>query len=144
MEIKEIINGFTIDVIASTSFGTDTDTNGDRKKLNPFLHYGNRLIRESNPLRLLALLTMPVPVLKFLNITHNLPQDSFEFFLNVSKTMVKRGGDREDLVKILKEANIAESELKNLNYNKLSANSGKLFYILEIFILTFKYFHRSL
>ena len=36
MNIKEVITGFTVDVIASTSFATDTDANGDRSKKNVF------------------------------------------------------------------------------------------------------------
>ena len=133
VDIKTVIAGFTIDVIASTSFGTHTDSNSDRTKFNPFLHHGTRLFRDVKFGNMLLLLTMPRKILELLNINHVFPEDSFKFFIDVSKTMTERASGREDLVKLLKEANISEEDLKNLNYNKLTANSGKDFQYLKYF-----------
>ena len=140
IEVKKVIAGFTIDVIASTSFGTDTDSNGDRVKFNPFLHHGTRLLTKINFFKVLSIFTMSRRFLRLFNIEHTFPQDSYKFFVDVSKTMVDRGGEGENLVKLLKEANISEEELKNMNYNKLTANSGKYFQYCLCFIQNFKHF----
>ena len=127
VDIKAIVTGFTIDVIASTSFGTDTDANGDRTKYNPFLHHAPRLFRDVSLFRLTSQLSLPVQFLKLFNIKHFFPYDSFEFFKKVSRTMLERGGAREDFIKILKEASISDEELENMNYDKLTATSGGYF-----------------
>ena len=137
VDIKTVIAGFTIDVIASTAFGTDTDTNDDRTKFNPFLHHGTRFFRDISFTKMLLVLTMPIKILELLKIKNILPEDSFQFFVNVSKTMIERASGNNDLVELLKEANISEEDLKNLNYNKLTANSGKNFQYLECFCFDF-------
>jgi len=43
LKTKEIVSGFTIDVIASTSFATETNANDDRSNKNMFVEHGMKL-----------------------------------------------------------------------------------------------------
>lgn len=49
-DTKKVIGGFTIDVIASTSFGTETNANGDRSIKNPIIEHGKNFFNVK-PLR---------------------------------------------------------------------------------------------
>ena len=44
-DIYPTMAGLTLDVIASTSFGIDVDTNNDNNAKNPFVHYGQNFFR---------------------------------------------------------------------------------------------------
>src|SRR6218665_3915420 len=78
--VKDVITGFTIDVIASTSFGTDTDSNSDHSKFNPFLHHGEAFFYNTSILRFTLLNIFPKYILRILNIPHPFAYDSFDFF----------------------------------------------------------------
>ena len=75
--------------------------------------------------RLIMILTLPTFLLKLFKIEHAFVYDSFEFLINVIRTMLQRGGRREDLITLLKEAHVRDEDLKNMNFDKLTASSGK-------------------
>ena len=128
IEIKQVIAGFTIDVIASTSFGTNTDSNGDRDKFDPFVYHGQNMIQNLSIYRFFAILMLPVWMLKAFNITHAFVYESFSFMVNVIKTMLKQNAHNDNLINLLKEANISDEELKKLNFNKLQASTGEFLF----------------
>ena len=123
VNIKDVITGFTIDVIASTSFGIDTNSNGDRSKFDPFLYHGQRMVHEIKMLTACMMFILPKWLLRTLGMLHPFVEDSFNFFVKISKEIMQRKTDKENLVKLIREAHISENDLKNLNYNKLTATA---------------------
>ena len=80
---KEVITGFTIDVIALTSFATEINANGDRSgELNQFVRHGMKFFK-LNPLRVAAVFSLPRWLLKSIGIPTIFPDDSLEFLAEV-------------------------------------------------------------
>ena len=136
MDTKQTIAGFTIDVIASTSFATETNANDDKE--NPFVVNGRALF-DINPLRGAATFLLPSTLLKLLGIDTFFPPKVFQFFIDVSRHIVsqrKSGqtGKRNDLVQLLMDASIEQKELDQMNYNNMIVDYDKgLLDLIEYF-----------
>ena len=120
-DFKDAISGFTVDVIASTSFATDIDSNG--KIESPFVQNGKKLF-DINRLRALVCFVFPKFLIQLLNVKTFFPPTPFNFFINLSQEIVKqrKRGEvkRNDFVQLLLDSAIDESLLANLDYNKLT------------------------
>ncbi|XP_017480423.1 PREDICTED: cytochrome P450 3A8-like [Rhagoletis zephyria] len=120
-DFKDAISGFTVDVIASTSFATDIDSNG--KIESPFVQNGKKLF-DINRLRALVCFVFPKFLIQLLNVKTFFPPTPFNFFINLSQEIVKqrKRGEvkRNDFVQLLLDSAIDESQLANLDYNKLT------------------------
>ena len=124
IDVKKVTAGFTIDVIASTSFATETNANDDRSEENVFVKNGKELFTGST-FRLLAVFLFPTFLLKLLNIQTATDQKSFEFFVNLAKEIVRQRkiqkSKRNDLVQLMMDAYVDEKDLNNTDYQHLSA-----------------------
>ena len=136
---KEVIAGFTIDVIASTSFATETNANDDRSKKNPFVHHGLNIFN-FNPLKVASILILPRRILDLLGLRHFFRQDSFEFFVSLTRNVIEQRKNAKvkpnDLVQLMIDSFAYEDDLKEVSYDKLTAsieNDGKLLVIICVF-----------
>ncbi|KAJ6221922.1 hypothetical protein RDWZM_000467 [Blomia tropicalis] len=134
MNIKEVVTGFTIDVIASTSFGTDTDANGDRSNNNSFVFNGVRLFN-FNPLKLAAVYSLPRSVLKSIGIRTIFPDDSLEFFVKLCRKIIQtrrrnkesqtNARKRTDLLQLMMDSFVYDKDLKATNYHRLGVDMDR-------------------
>ena len=125
IDVKKVTAGFTIDVIASTSFATDTNANDDRSGENAFVENGRRLFQIGIS-RIVAILLFPVPLLRLLNIKSFQSPKPFEFFVDLAKEIVRQRkatkSKRNDLVQLMMDAYVDEKDLNNTDYQHLSTN----------------------
>ena len=125
INVRKVTAGFTIDVIASTSFATETNANDDRSEDNPFVKNGKELF-EFSILRLMSIFLLPTFLLKFLDLRNPLNPRAFEFFVNLSKEIVRQRktqkSKRNDLVQLMMDAYVDEKELNNTDYQHLSSS----------------------
>lgn len=145
LNVKQEISGFTIDVIATTSFATEIQIfNDNQKELNQFVQNGMNLFN-INSFKFAASFTLPRLILDLLNIKVFFNQEAFEFFINLAKQIVykRRSSNikRNDLVQLLMNACIDEKELKDFSYDKLTASYGISLFIIKDFIKNL--FHRG-
>lgn len=127
MNIKEVITGFTVDVIASTSFATDTNTNGDRSGSNVFLENSIGLL-DFKAWILLSFFAMPKRFNRLVGAELGFNMKPFQFFVDLSKAIIRQRQTekdnkikRTDLVQLMLDAFIYEDELQEKNYDKLTA-----------------------
>lgn len=133
-QAKTTFAGFTIDVIASTAFATTTNANMEAD--SPFVTNGRKLF-EIKALRAMAGFLAPTWLLKLVGIETIFPKENFDFFVALSRRMldqrleeIKQGKPRRsDLLQMLIDAAVDESELTADNYNKMTVteegnNSG--------------------
>ncbi|KAH9394167.1 Cytochrome P450 3A4 [Tyrophagus putrescentiae] len=129
LDIKKVISGFSIDVIASTSFATQTDANGDRAGVeSPFIANGQKVFL-FHPLRILGLTFIPAPIRRLFGFTLNLDPAPFRFFVDLSRAVIAQRRANPnlstkrhvDLVQLLIDSKVADSELGDKNYDKLTA-----------------------
>lgn len=136
---KDVIAGFTIDVIASTSFATDTNSNDDRSKQNSFVDHGLKLFLFSK-LRILLFIMVPMFIRKRLGLTLGFEPEHFNFFRDLAKQVIKQRKESnykgKDFVQLLMDANVSEEDLKKLSYDELTASAEKegKFLIINVFI----------
>ena len=129
--VKKATSGFTIDVIASTSFATDTNSNDDRSGENVFVKNGKDFF-DFNMIRILSVALFPKFVTKFLNIQSEFSPKALDFFTNLAKEIVRQRKTtklrRNDLVQLMMDAYVDEKELNNTDYQHLSTtmNEGKV------------------
>lgn len=127
-DVKEVAAGFTIDVIASTSFATETNCNEEVRagKKSPFVHYGQKFFWV-NPARALGIIFSPEWILNLLNVNSFLDPTALQWLIDLSKEIVSkrvRGGQkRADLVQLLLDAKVEEAELKKVDYEQLTADA---------------------
>ncbi|KAI2796309.1 hypothetical protein BLOT_015863 [Blomia tropicalis] len=125
VQIKHVVAGFTIDVIASTAFATETNANFDQNNL--FVSNGKKLF-ELNPIRAICCFLLPTRILNLLGIKIFFNPKIFDFFINLTSCIVKDRKNnqnerkRHDLVQLLIDANINENELIQMNYDKMTAS----------------------
>ena len=130
-DIKKVMAGFTIDVIASTSFAMDTDTNGKRDKENPFLYHGLNLFKVKLT-RFIGIRILPESLQDFFDLKSGFSPEHLDFFINTMKQILderkRTGMRRNDLTQLLIDAKQTDN-LKKVNYNDLTAtgeeDSGK-------------------
>lgn len=125
INVRKVTTGFTMDVIASTSFATETIDYDEKNSGNVFVENGKRLL-EISMFRILAIVLLPVPILKLLGIrTFNNPK-SFEFFVKLSKEIVRQRKTqkfhRNDLMQLMIDAYADENQLNNKDFQHLSSS----------------------
>lgn len=118
---------FTIDVIASTSFATQT--NAHENENNPFLIHGRKLMQFS-PLRLLSIVFLPSWFLRLMGIETMFPPEPFNFFANLSRHIVKQrksehSKPKHDLVQLLIDASVDQKDIENTNYKTMTITEDK-------------------
>lgn len=127
-DVKETVAGFTIDVIASSGFATETNCNEEVRtgKKSPFVLFGQKFFWV-NPLRAMAIIFLPEWILSLFNVQTFIDPTAMQWFMDLAKEMVntrKRSGEkRADLVQLLLDAKIEESELKKVNFEQLIADA---------------------
>ncbi|XP_017492981.1 PREDICTED: cytochrome P450 3A9-like, partial [Rhagoletis zephyria] len=119
MNIKEVAMGFTIDVIASTSFGTETNANDDRSKKNPFLENGVKVF-DFNFFRFVLLFLLPKKFNKWINNETGGDPKVMNFFIDLSREIIKQrrrqtGAKRNDLVQLMMDAFVYDEDLKGFD-----------------------------
>lgn len=132
MNVKEILTGFTVDVIATTSFATETNPNGEMNTQNVFVKNATNLV-DFAVWRILSFFVLPNSINRMMNNSIGFDDRIFNFFINLAKEIVKqRKADkssgktatkRNDLVQLLMDAYVYESDLKDNNYEKLTASA---------------------
>lgn len=128
MNIKEVITGFTVDVIASTSFATETNTNGDRSGKNVFLENSVGLL-DFKAWILLSFFAMPKSFNRWVGAELGFNMKPFNFFVDLSRAILaQRKAEngkvrRTDLVQLMTDAFVYEDELQKTNYDKLTATA---------------------
>lgn len=133
--LRKVISGFTIDVIASTAFATETNANDDRIEPNAFVENGTKLFDLSWKAGLSILL--PRWLVRWLGIRTPFDETLIDFFISLCRRIVQERKARPnesrkrcDLVQMLIDASVAENELKNRDYGSLEASNedvnGKL------------------
>ncbi|KAH9402684.1 hypothetical protein TYRP_015432, partial [Tyrophagus putrescentiae] len=113
LQTKDAIIGLTIDVIAATSFATDTNANGSSRTENAVVKHGLAFF-DISPYRALFFFTMPKWINSFVGeiIRQRKSQNSD------GNTKVKYN----DLVQLLMDAYVYENELDNSNFDNLAAS----------------------
>lgn len=131
---KAVIIGFTIDVIACTSFATETDTNGDRTNANDPLLKHSETIFAFNGFKIAAVFALPRRVLNLLNITTWFDQNSFDYFINLTKQILQQrkleegtSTKRNDFVQLMVDSFVYDDALQNTDYSKLTASANEDF-----------------
>ena len=115
-----------MDVIALTSFATDTNTNGDRSTENSFLKHGLGLF-QVNPLRAFCIFFCPQPVLNLLGIRTFASEEHFHFFVNLTREisrqrkLAKGATKKSDLLQLMIDAEVDENTLNSGNFHTLAA-----------------------
>lgn len=146
VNIKEVLAGYTIDIIGTTSFAVQTNANDDRSKRNAFVDNGLGLFK-TNPLKVLSMLIMPKCFNNFFNLRIVFPEKNFNFFRDLAKTVIRERKEgnknqtkRNDLVQLLVDSYVYESDLKEENenraYEKLAASmevEGQLWFFKHKF-----------
>lgn len=125
IDTKEIISGLTVDIIAITTFATETNANNCDDRGNIFVQRAMNLLKFNIP-RLFALLLLPKPIIRAVGLGHAFNQESFEFFEKLSRQIVhkrKESGDesRKDLVQLMLNASIREEDGQTTGYEQLTA-----------------------
>lgn len=118
---KDVFAGYTIDVICRAAFAAETDANNvrcddqdDEKRKNTLVENGKRFFN-LNPLKILTILVLPRPVLNWLNLRQPFKDDTFYFFANFARAVVRarraeladterQSPKRVDLVQLLLDA----------------------------------------
>lgn len=143
LKAKQMFAGFTIDVIASTTFATQVNSNGaDRDNL---LVKVCTSIFDIHPVRGLIALSMPLWLNNLLGIKNLLPPAEMNYLLellkNVVEARIKQGEishKKTDLVQLLLNASISKKELNNLDYNSLTATAGRgIYFFYSIHFILF-------
>ena len=118
-----------MDVIALSMFATNTDANGDRNQENQFVKMGKQMFN-IKPARILALTFLPRFMLNLLDIKTFLDPESFNFFIKLTKHIVKERKENpdkyaglQDVVQLMMDASVDEKELsQENNYDNLTVN----------------------
>lgn len=133
LNIKEVMTGFALDIIASTSFATDINVN-DRSSKNPF-HYNAVRLFDFKVWRFVSLFIMPYAFNRFIGNSIGLSDKRFNFFRDLSRAIIKqrkeeaknggstnKKGARSDIVQLMIDAFVYEDSLKETNYQNLTAS----------------------
>lgn len=131
LQTKDAIIGLTIDVIAATSFATDTNANGSSRTENAVVKHGLAFF-DISPYRALFFFTMPKWINSFVGVNHFFNPDSFDFATRLMKEIIRQRKSQNsdgntkvkynDLVQLLMDAYVYENELDNSNFDNLAAS----------------------
>lgn len=126
---KKIFSGYTIDSIASAAFATETNANDDRSTENTLVEYATRL-SDVGQFRVLSALLLPRWFNALVGVTNFMNPVSFEYMTRVAEAMIKGrksqgGAKRADLLQQLIDSEVSEEELKQANFDQLTAGMEK-------------------
>ena len=134
LNVKEMHENFTMDVIASCAFATQT--NSIKEPNNPFILNGRKFF-DFQVFRILAAMIFPKFLNKLLNIQSMFDPEANEWIVNLAKHIIEKrrqtGEKNNDFVQLLIDAK-AEDSNRDDTINGLQShyiNNG-LFYILLI------------
>ena len=127
VNFKDVVTGYTIDVIAATSFATETNCNAEKE--NIFKRNGLHVATGSVP-RFLAQMIFPRSVNRLFGNTVPVSPGPFNFFIDLSREIVRQRKaslntkqvKRNDLVQLLIDAFAYEEEATD--YQKMTAEMG--------------------
>lgn len=130
VNFKDVVTGYTIDVIAATSFATETNCNAEKE--NIFKQNGLHVATGSVP-RFLAQMIFPRSVNRLFGNTVPVSPGPFNFFIDLSREIVRQrkavsvnqkqqANKRNDLVQLLIDAFAYEEEATD--YQKMTAEMG--------------------
>ncbi len=128
-KVKEVSISFTIDVIALTSFATETKSD-DRfssvSKASPFV--SNALeVMKVNPLALVCFISMPRWFNDLVGVRIHVNPTPLNFFIKLAKEVIQQrkasGTRRLDLLKFLMDSAVDEAEIDRFNYDQLTTNT---------------------
>ncbi|XP_075677184.1 cytochrome P450 3A41-like [Dermatophagoides pteronyssinus] len=126
LETKKIVAGFTMDVIASAGFSTQMNENLGEDDL--FFKSGIGLFR-STFMRMLAVLTFPKFLLNLLNIRFLFSPESFEYFCNLTREIIRQRKTMKqkpvDLLQLMLEAEVDEKVIDDNNFDNLEATDDQ-------------------
>ncbi|KAH9405750.1 Cytochrome P450 3A4, partial [Tyrophagus putrescentiae] len=121
-DTKKVIGGFTIDVIASTSFGTETNANGMLKTV--FIACFLKVF-----FRATIAFTFPRWMLNILGIRTFFDEAPLEFFGNLTREMLKQRKEskvkRNDFIQLLLDSEVDEQQINSVNYDKLTIDNDQ-------------------
>ncbi|KAJ6223024.1 hypothetical protein RDWZM_001569 [Blomia tropicalis] len=125
-DTKKVTTLFTIDVIASTSFGTDIDVYcSQESNINPLLKNGQKIFNV-NPIRATLAFMLSKTFLRLLNIKTFFDPNAFQYFIDLLSEILsqrKKSVSRDDLVQLMIDSYVDEKDLSNNNYDHLVASS---------------------
>lgn len=125
IDAKKVMYGFTIDVIATTTFATDVDSNGVDRENVPLTQHCVALFK-FNQLKSLVAFMMPAKVNALLGITTLFTQHHFEYLVDFVRAVVRNraasGCSRSDLIQLLMNGEIDMKALQGLDYHKLTSS----------------------
>lgn len=132
LDTKTVLSGFTIDVIASTTFATDVHSNGvDR---NSRVVKACQGLFRLNPIKAMLGMTLPVKLNTLLGVDSFFPDNEFRYLLNLIENVVQTRSDQQavkssankrpnDLIQLLLNAQQEpEQDWRSMDYNKLTLN----------------------
>lgn len=118
---------FTVDVIASTAFATDLNSNHeDRSKPSPFVYHGLNIFKFP-PFKMMVAFSLPRFFCNLFNVHHLFPTESFEFFVDLTRKLVeerqlKPAKKNSDLIQLMIDSFAYEDDLENGSYDSLTAS----------------------
>lgn len=116
-----------MDVIASTSFATQTNANSDQSSENVFVKHGKGVFHLP-PLRGAALFFLPRPLLTLLGIRTFGPEVHFNYFEKLTREIVRqRKSDAakraNDLLQLMIDAEVEESVVSSDAFDTLTVSA---------------------
>lgn len=126
IELRQVFSGFTIDVIASTAFATETNANNPDNRVNEFVVQGLDLFRFP-PINIMGLLAFPRWVNDLIGVRSFFRDEPLEWFVTLTSKIVserkkmKNQDQYQDLVQLMLDAYVDEQEVKDGDYNRLTA-----------------------
>lgn len=134
---KAVLQGFTLDVIASTTFATETDANNVEGKDSLFVKMAMTFFNV-NPIKGAIITSMPRWVNNLLGMGHAFPEENFNFFYNLTKEILRTrretGIKNNDLVQLLLNAG-ASSKATNDEQLTATMEQGKAYNVNKHSIL---------
>lgn len=125
IETKEIVSGLTIDIIATTTFATETNANHPTNRNKHFVSMAMGLLN-FNMYKAAIGAIVPRAVNDMLGIKHFFRQENFKFFVELTKSIVekriKENVQRNDLVQLLLNASVDKDALDSKDYAHLTAS----------------------
>lgn len=126
-DTKTVTSGLTMDIIAATAFATEINSNFETSTKNSFAAMGRRMFNQ-NLLKGFSLMLLPKSILNLLRLEHPFHDDAFQFFIDLTKHIVKdrreSGVKRNDLLQMMLDASVDTADLHN--YEKMAVSTDAL------------------
>lgn len=131
MEIREFTGGYTMDVIASTGFGIQVDSQKDKN--NDFVKYAKKAFDFNFSLLLVLLMVFPEARKIFETLGVEIfPRDSLRFFRQVASAVLKQRNEstdksRTDFIQLMSNSHIEGDETKGVTESQVLAQAVLFF-----------------